>query len=73
MLRGMLKEISEGKIMMPPEEFEKWVNSDPKLKRVREGIREAWGPSYRKTAGSMKAARTTVGKKIKGTSNKKDV
>lgn len=33
-----------GKGMMSQEEFEKWVNSDPELKKVREAIRESWGP-----------------------------
>lgn len=48
MLKGMLKEISggvTGKGMMSKEEFEKWINSDPELKKVREAIRESWGPT----------------------------
>jgi hypothetical protein len=44
MLRGMLQEVKNGRIFNE-EEFEKWLNSDPELKRIREGIREAWGPT----------------------------
>lgn len=48
MLRGISNEIARGisgKGMMSKEEFEKWVNSDLELKRVREGIRDSWGPT----------------------------
>ena len=44
MLRGMLKEIGQGRVFNQ-KEFEKWVDSDPQLKKVREGMREAWGPT----------------------------
>ena len=43
MLRAMLKEFRGN--FSTQEEFEKWVASDPQLKRVREGIKEAWGPT----------------------------
>ena len=43
MLRGMLREV--GSMGMSQEQFEEWVKSDPELKRIREGIREAWGPT----------------------------
>lgn len=46
MLKGMLKEV-QGKFHTQ-KEFEAWVNSDPKLKKIREGVREAWGPSFEK-------------------------
>ena len=43
MLRGIIREIGTGG--MSEEQFEEWINSDPELKKVREGIREAWGPT----------------------------
>ena len=68
MLRGMLQEVKNGRIFNE-EEFEKWLNSDPELKRIREGIREAWGPTLypvidkiNTVADKMKAK---VGVKIK--------
>jgi hypothetical protein len=44
MLRGMLQEVKNGRIFNK-EEFEEWLNTDPELKRIREGMREAWGPT----------------------------
>lgn len=43
MLRGMLKELRGN--FSTQAEFEKWVDSDPQLKKVREGINKAWGPA----------------------------
>jgi predicted CopG family antitoxin len=65
MLRGMLQEFKKGRIFNE-EEFEKWINSDPELKRIREGIREAWGPTVWKAADKVINAK----KKVKGTIKK---
>jgi len=43
MLKVMVREAKGS--FRTQEDFEKWVNSDPELKKVREGIREAWGPT----------------------------
>jgi predicted CopG family antitoxin len=43
MLKAMLKEFRGN--FSTQEEFEKWVAGDPQLERVREGIKEAWGPT----------------------------
>ncbi len=43
MLKGMLKELRGD--FSTQEAFDKWINSDPELKRVREGVKEAWGPT----------------------------
>ena len=64
MLRGMLQEFKKGRIFNQ-EEFEKWVNSDPELKRIRQGMREAWGPTVWKAQDKVKAATAEVKKKLK--------
>ena len=53
MLRGMLREV--GSMGMSQEQFEEWVKSDPELKRIREGIREAWGPTLNPVIEKMEA------------------
>lgn len=66
MLRGMLKEMASGmsgKGMMSQEEFEKWVSSDPELKKVREGIRESLGPFVYPVVDKVKEATKKSGKK----------
>ena len=72
MLRGMLKELGQGRIFSQ-EEFEEWVNSDPKLKKVREGMREAWGPTVWKAADKVIDAKKKVKGKIKSIRGKKNV
>ena len=66
MLRGMLQEFKGGRIAFDQKEFEKWVKSDPELKRIREGIREAWGPTVWKSEDKMKAVKDDIKKKLKG-------
>jgi predicted CopG family antitoxin len=66
MLRGMLKEFKGGRIAFDQKEFEKWIKSDPELKRIREGIREAWGPTVWKAADKVIDAKKKVTGKIKG-------
>jgi len=46
-------------------EFEKWINSDPELKRIREGMREAWGPTVWKAADKVIDTKKKVTGKIK--------
>lgn len=70
MLRGMLEEFKKGRIF-DQEEFEKWINSDPELKRIREGMREAWGPTVWKTGDKVKAVKEEVKKKLKVAEKKK--
>jgi len=72
MLRGMLQEFKKGRIFNQ-EEFEKWVNSDPELKRIRQGMREAWGPTVWKAADKVIDAKKKVKGKIKSIGGKKNV
>jgi predicted CopG family antitoxin len=65
MLRGMLQEFKRGRIAFDQKEFEKWVKSDPELKRIREGIREAWGPTVWKAAAKVKDAKDGLQGKVK--------
>jgi hypothetical protein len=58
MLKGMLKEV-QGKFHTQ-KEFEAWVNSDPELKRIREGIKEAWGPSIEKVDSAVEKVKKVV-------------
>jgi predicted CopG family antitoxin len=66
MLRGMLHEFKGGRIAFDQKEFEKWIKSDPELKRIREGIREAWGPTVWKAADKVIDTKKKVAGKIKG-------
>jgi predicted CopG family antitoxin len=72
MLRGMLQEFKKGRIFNE-EEFEKWINSDPELKRIRAGIREAWGPTVWKAADKVINAKKKVKGTIKNIKEKKNV
>jgi predicted CopG family antitoxin len=63
MLKGMLKEL-QGKFPHQ-EEFEKWVNSDPELKRIREGIKEAWGPAIEKVDKTIEKVKRSIKPKRK--------
>jgi len=58
---------------MSQEQFEEWVNSDPELKRIREGIKEAWGPTLRPVLKKIDSVtdqlKATVGVKKKSTRN----
>jgi len=62
MLRDMLKDIKQAE-MMSVEEFDLWVYSDPERQRIREAIRESWGPSVWKPRTKSKAVKTNVKKK----------
>jgi hypothetical protein len=73
MLRGMLHEFKGGRIAFDQKEFEKWIKSDPELKRIREGIREAWGPTVWKAADKVIDTKKKVTGKIKGIRGKKNV
>jgi predicted CopG family antitoxin len=72
MLRGMLKEFRGGRIAFDHEEFEKWVKSDPELKRIREGIREAWGPTVWKAEDKVIDTKKKITGKAKGVRGKKN-
>lgn len=72
MLRGMLQELKKGRIFNQ-EEFEEWINSDPELKRVREGMREAWGPTVWKAADKVISAKKKVKGAMKNIKGKKNV
>ena len=63
MLRGMLKEV-QGKFPTQSD-FEAWVNSDPELKRIREGIKEAWGPAIEKVGDSIGKVKSSTRPKRK--------
>jgi predicted CopG family antitoxin len=63
MLRGMLREV--GSMGMSQEQFEEWVKSDPELKRIREGIREAWGPTLNPVIEKIDNLKAKVGVKRK--------
>ena len=63
MLKGMLKEL-QGKFSTQ-KEFEAWVNSDAELKKVREGIKEAWGPSIEKIDNAVENVKNVVKPKRK--------
>jgi predicted CopG family antitoxin len=65
MLRGMLQEFKGGRVAFDQEKFEKWIKSDPELKRIREGIREAWGPSVWKAQDKATEVKEIIKKKIK--------
>jgi len=71
MLRGMLQEFKGGRVAFDQKEFERWVNSDPELKRIRQGIREAWGPTVWKAEDKMKAVIENIKKKPKSVDKKK--
>ncbi len=71
MLRGMLNELNHG--YTTQEEFEKWVNSDPELKRIREAIKEAWGPNVWRAADKVINAKKKVKGKIRNIKEKKNV
>ncbi len=71
MLRGMLQEFKGGRIAFDQKEFEKWVKSDPELKRIREGIREAWGPTVWKVGDKVKAVKENIQKKVRISPKKK--
>jgi hypothetical protein len=58
MLRGMLKEL-QGKFPSQAD-FESWVNSDPEYKKMREGIREAWGPSIGRIDNAVESVKNAV-------------
>jgi len=58
MLRGMLKEL-QGKFPTQ-DDFEKWVNSDPEFKQIREAMKESWGPSIEKVDNAIETAKRTV-------------
>jgi predicted CopG family antitoxin len=73
MLRGMLQEFKGGRVAFDQKEFEKWVNSDPELKRIREGIREAWGPTVWKAADKVTSAKEKVKGAMKNIRGKKNV
>lgn len=72
MLRGMLQEFKGSRVAFDQEEFEKWVNSNPELKRIREGIREAWGPTVWKAQDKLKGVKTGVKEKLRVAAKKKD-
>lgn len=66
MLRGMLKEMASGmsgKGIMSQQDFEKWVNSEPELKKVREGIRDSLGPVVYPMVDKVKKVARKSGKK----------
>jgi hypothetical protein len=63
MLRGMLKEV-QGKFHTQ-KEFDAWVNSDPELKRIREGIKEAWGPAIEKVDKTIEKVKGSIKTKRK--------
>jgi predicted CopG family antitoxin len=73
MLRGMLQEFKGGRIAFDQKEFEKWVKSDPELKRIREGIREAWGPTVWKATDKVIDTKKKVKGKITTIRGKKNV
>lgn len=50
---------------MSQEQFEEWVKSDPELKRIREGIREAWGPTLNPVIEKIDNLKAKVGVKRK--------
>jgi predicted CopG family antitoxin len=62
MLRGMLREV--GSMGMSQEQFEEWVKSDPELKRIREGIREAWGPTLKPVLKKIDAVTDNLKAKV---------
>ncbi len=69
MLKGMVHELKGG-MFESQEEFNKWVNADPELKRVREAIRDAWGPALHPV---MEKLGLMEKKKGKAKSKKKNV
>jgi len=69
MLKGMLEEVHGG--FKTQEDFNKWVNSDPELKKVREGLREAWGPSFWKAQDKVAVLKKDINDKISTVRKKK--
>jgi hypothetical protein len=63
MLRGMLQEVKNGKIFNK-EELEEWLDSEPELKRIREAIREAWGPTLYPALDKMDAVTDAIKAKV---------
>jgi len=72
MLRGMLQELKGGRVTSQ-EGFEKWVESDPELKRIREAMREAWGPTVWKAEDKVKEVTENVRKKLGDAKKRKNV
>jgi predicted CopG family antitoxin len=64
MLRAMLKEV--GGQFPTQEDFEAWARSKPELKKVREGVREAWGPPVWSATEKVVATKEKVRKRLKG-------
>ena len=72
MLKGLLAELKGANVAFGTrEEYEKWVNSDPELKRIREALREAWGPPVWKVADKLTEVKVNVTGRVKRLKGKK--
>ena len=58
-LKAMFQDLKKGR-ELTDDEFNKWIESDPKLKDFRERLREHWGPSIEKIDETVEKVKNSV-------------